>query len=167
MPTPLFEPSAALDIYNDFRVILSETSGRTQAALVRESGGGPSIVDPVDIAITEGDLRDALDAIHPADQQGPSRRGPQTVIDPIKDVGARLFNSLFRGTLGHAYSEALSIAESTGKRLRVAIRVEDDSHRLSDLPWEFLFDPIRNDFLALSRRSILIREVSARPMLER
>lgn len=67
----------------------------------------------------------------------------------VQDFGARLFNALFAGDIRSAYerSRQATIEHSQGLRVRLRINAPE----LATLPWEFLFDPIAGDFLALSR----------------
>ncbi len=78
----------------------------------------------------------------------------------LVELGDYLFDSLFGGPVGSALRESLSIARSTGKRLRVRLRVEDAG--LAALPWEYLHDPVEDCFLAISPNTPLLRYVPLR-----
>ena len=72
-----------------------------------------------------------------------------------KTFGAALFNAVFAGDVRACLRSAADEAkrENTGVRLR--IRLADPA--LADLPWEFLYNPAVNRFLALSIQSPLVR----------
>lgn len=89
------------------------------------------------------------------------RSVPEESLDPVRDMGARLYDALFHGSVGRAFLRALDAPEA-GVRLRLV--VEDAS--VAALPWEYLYDRRRDDFLVLSTRSPLVRE-TARPGLAR
>lgn len=112
----------------------------------------------VDFKIDMQELREAYDAIWPANRQSPSRRGPAHLLDPIKDLGGRLFNALFQNDIGYAYRACVSAAEDRNVRLRICISCPPQTN-LEELPWEFLYDPLRNDFVALSSRRAIIRQL--------
>jgi hypothetical protein len=109
--------------------------------------------------ITPGELREAYDTIRSASQRGASRRGATPSLDPVKDLGARLFNALFQSKFGSMYRESVSHADAKDARLRMCISASPGT-LIEDLPWEFLYDPMRNDFLALSSRRPIVRQVA-------
>jgi hypothetical protein len=117
-----------------------------------------SSAEKIDLSITHEELSDAYESIRFAGQKGPSRRGTRSILDPVKDLGTRLFNSLFRGQIGRIYRDSVAAADMEAKRLRVCLTTSPGSF-MEQLPWEFLFDPIRNDFLALSVRRPVLRQI--------
>ncbi len=73
-----------------------------------------------------------------------------------REFGGRLFNFLLGSstTISNAYFASLrEAANAEGLRLRLTV---DQAGVLSQLPWEYLRDP-SNDFLALSRRTPIVR----------
>ena len=82
-----------------------------------------------------------------------------------REFGQRLFAFLFRGSseISNAYFGSLLAAQNDeGLRIRLSV---DNAGDLSGLPWELLRDP-SNDFLALSRRTPIIRytqQLNTRP----
>ncbi len=76
-----------------------------------------------------------------------------------REFGNRLFDFLLRGSpeISNAYfaslREASAAANSDGLRIRLTV---ERAGALSQLPWEYLRDP-SNDFLALSRRTPVVR----------
>ena len=113
----------------------------------------------VEFKISARELLEGYDTIRSATQRSPSRRGSTALLDPVKDVGTRLFNGLFQGELGRAYRESVVWADERAARLRISI-LSTPNTLVEDLPWEFLYDPLRNDFLALSARRPIIRQAA-------
>ncbi len=116
------------------------------------------VSDDVSFKIMPHELLEAYDTIRSASQRGATRRGAPSLLDPVKDLGTRLFNSLFQGELGWIYRESAARADKADARLRICISATPGT-LIEDLPWEFLYDPTRNDFLALSSRRPIVRQV--------
>ena len=115
-----------------------------------------------------GQVRDAFQA--KGDRASPSFGMQQSLqrsglagdtLDPVKDLGARLYTALFDSRLQRMYSEALVRADSVsrGLRLRLVITCEE----LASVPWEFLFDVSgRQDFVSLFVRTPVVRQAEAK-----
>ncbi len=74
-----------------------------------------------------------------------------------EEFGRRLFAAIFTGGVGECLRRSLDRAgEGT---LRINLRL-DDAPELAPLPWEFLFDPENERYLALSERSPIVRYLS-------
>jgi len=74
-------------------------------------------------------------------------------LDRFRSVGSALFSSLFESPLAELLAAGRERTRS-GRGLRLRIAAE---RPLDDLPWEFLFEPQRNDFIALAPRTSLVR----------
>ena len=74
-------------------------------------------------------------------------------LNPVRDLGARLYDALFSGSVGRAFDKTLQVWGAARVRL-----VLDDEEAVA-IPWEFLYDRRRNDFLVLSTRTPLVRSV--------
>ncbi|MBI1259371.1 MAG: CHAT domain-containing protein [Chloroflexi bacterium] len=89
----------------------------------------------------------------------------QEELKAARDFGERLFVFLFRFSteISSAYFASLrDVGTHDGLRIRLSV---DKAGPLSQLPWEFLRDPV-NDFLALSRRTPIVRytqQLNVRP----
>jgi hypothetical protein len=119
--------------------------------------------ETVRISVDPDEVDEALAAVSRVSRQGVLRSsGRRQSLDPVQELGARLFSAVFEGRLGRIYSDAISTATETGRTLPVRVITSDA--RLGALPWEFLYDPRRGDFVALSTRSPLVRQFeSTRP----
>lgn len=104
------------------------------------------------------EVEQALDTVASQARQTIKRNVPAESLDPIKDYGARLFNSLFQGALKLLYDRPLAKTQEHGTALRVCLVMDDPD--LEWLPWELLYDSDRQDFVALSTRSPLVRQRS-------
>src|SRR3979490_2473958 len=70
------------------------------------------------------------------------------VASAPKDVGTRLFTAAFGGRVGMSLTRTLAEAVRTGRdgaRIRIDLR---EAGELADAPWELLYDPDRQQYLA-------------------
>ena len=65
-----------------------------------------------------------------------------------KAFGAALFNAVFSGDVKACFRSSLDEARRQNAGLRIRLRLADSS--VVDLPWEYLYNPAVNRFLALS-----------------
>ncbi len=75
-------------------------------------------------------------------------------------LGTWLYESLFQGEVRDHWLQAMSRAEGSGKGLRLRLIV--DPPEIAALPWEFLFHPERQFFLAANFRTPLVRYLDQR-----
>ena len=87
----------------------------------------------------------------------PSRRVLPATETALRDVGERLFESVFSGDVGATYRTSRAIAAERGTGLQVSLRLT--APELAALPWESLFDPHADVYLC--RKEPLVRHVSA------
>lgn len=83
-------------------------------------------------------------------------------VDPVKHLGVRLFSGLFEGRLERVYRRALEGAQGRGASVRLRLVLPEGP--IAALPWEFLFDPKRQDFVALSELSAVVRQPARTPV---
>lgn len=90
------------------------------------------------------------------------RRGPTRRVSPeiqlAQTVGAELFDALPQ-FMKENYWRSLSMAEQTGKGLRFKLRIDPRATELLSLPWELLYDAQRGRFLALGRKTPVVRYI--------
>jgi len=79
---------------------------------------------------------------------------PQTAA--VKEFGSRLYKALFDDRLEAILLRSLSEVAAAGSGLRIRLRLTD-APTLGSLPWEFLYDSMRNRFLCLSERTPVVR----------
>ena len=85
-------------------------------------------------------------------QRSSPRSSPR---DSMKKLGESLFLSLLDGVRGKVYQQALEAVAAKSQGLRIKLSLNDTG--LDALPWEFLYDPMRGDFVALSGNSPFLR----------
>ncbi len=73
----------------------------------------------------------------------------------VQKFGQALFTALFTGEIGILYEISRAIARNKGKGLRVKLRIQPPE--LAALPWEFLYDPRRGQYLCLSDDTPIVR----------
>jgi hypothetical protein len=87
------------------------------------------------------------------------RRAPTADEEPVRELGRWLFEAALTGDVRGLYLASSQRARSDGATLRLVLRVRPPE--LARLPWEFLFDPERQDYLALSVPLVRYPEVLA------
>ncbi len=76
------------------------------------------------------------------------------------EVGAGLFRAVFQGEIGDLFLQSLSRVGAEGLGLRIRLRINPRDRSLASLqrlPWELLYRSETEDFLALSRRTPIVR----------
>jgi hypothetical protein len=82
------------------------------------------------------------------------RRIDSPIEDDVKDLGARLYRSVFRDQIRDCLSSSVSEARRQGHGLRLRLHLDGST---ANLPWEFLFDKEKDNFLCLSRMTPIVR----------
>jgi hypothetical protein len=90
--------------------------------------------------------------------RGMVRRIDSPGMDAAKDFGGRLFDSVFTGDVRGCLKSSLDQVDQVDSGLRLRLRLTD-APELADLPWEFLYNRSRNQFLSLSDRTPIVRYV--------
>ncbi|MGH3940344.1 MAG: CHAT domain-containing protein [Pseudonocardiaceae bacterium] len=76
------------------------------------------------------------------------RRAPTGDEQPVRELGQRLFEAVIADEVRALYVASRQRARGSGRVLRLVLRVR--APELARLPWEFLFDPARQDYLGLT-----------------
>ena len=113
--------------------------------------------------VTPSDVSLALASTARLSQNYIARSLQSNSLDPLKDVGTRLFTALFEGERRGIYDRCLARARETDTALRLRLIMSFGKDSLNWVPWEFMYDPSRSDFVALSTLSPVIRQ--GRPTL--
>jgi hypothetical protein len=82
----------------------------------------------------------------------------------VEAFGAELFDALITGEVRSRFDMSRSEAQRQGKALRVRLRFE--SPGMAALPWEFLFDTRRGEYLVLSTNTPLVRYIELPERME-
>ena len=154
----MVEPLGGLLDFLDFEIELRAADGPGY----RIRAESP-FLDPIDAVFAlpydERELVTMLDRVELAVLKGSGRRRSlQTKhLEVVKAFGSRLFEALIDGPVAEAYYDAYRRATEQQQGLRLTISAGPPE--LAALPWEFLFDPRRGDFLALSTSTPLVRHI--------
>ena len=91
---------------------------------------------------------------------GQRRSGMRKADSPenraARDFGSKLYDSVFQGDLQTAFRKSFDAARAVKHGLRVRLHL-GDTPELADLPWEYLWQPERREFLALTTETPIVR----------
>lgn len=144
--------------YDEVTVRLDEHEGRL---FVSREVRGPvpfADVEPLNFDIAPSLIGAVYDDIA-LRGRGASLRSNARFSDATRDLGAQLFTAIFATRVGRLYHETIARAERNNRSVRIRIVV--DGTMAAQLPWEMLFDPVTNDFLALGRGLAVVRTARA------
>ncbi|MFD8885422.1 CHAT domain-containing protein [Streptomyces erythrochromogenes] len=98
---------------------------------------------------SEGELQSALASVQEslARSYSPVVRGASVSERPVREFGERLTEAVFREDIFLLFDRWRSRARAQEHPLRILLRTNGPN--LSHIPWEFLVDPTRDDYLAL------------------
>jgi hypothetical protein len=138
-------------IYKDFDLLL-ERAPKGFRAQVLSSSAGQATAD-FQLPFSDVELENCLLKLGRTTRL--VRRIESKEMTTAKSFGAALFNAVFAGDVRACLRSAMDEAKRENTGLRLRIRLADPV--LADLPWEFLYNPGVNRFLALSVQSPLVR----------
>lgn len=81
-----------------------------------------------------------------------------------RQLGERLFHALFTSHIQLCWEESARLAYQQRARLRMRLHLHGAPHAV-DLPWEYLYDPRRQEFLALASHAPLVRFVDLKQQI--
>ena len=140
--------------YQDFDLLIERGPPDGFRARVLRSPTGESAFVQFFLPFSEVELENLVLKV------GPSRRGtrgpgrPESTL--LKDFGGKLYGAVFTDELRDLLRSSLNQTRAQGVGLRLRLRLADVPE-LANLPWEFLYDPRLNRFLAQSRHTPLVR----------
>ena len=134
--------------YDNF-VLLFSRDGNENRAKVIESPAGEGKV-----SFNDPFTRDEFDVL--IAKLGDYSPGDRAAEDVIKDIGARLFDQVFKDQVYGLLRDSIARTQTRNKGLRILLRLTD-APGLADLPWEYLYDKTDNRFLALSYDTPIVR----------
>ena len=86
---------------------------------------------------------------------GRRRKAPTPEEEAVQGFGRELFGFLLRDELLSLFSACQQLAHDQQKGVRIKLSVTPPA--LAGLPWEFLYDPARRDYLCLDANTPLVR----------
>jgi tetratricopeptide (TPR) repeat protein len=145
--------------YQDVDVVISRVSGkatsskrryRAQIDTVAAGQASTEFGKPVsDVALENFVLRVGR-------QRGGIRRIESPQVAAAKDFGAALFNAVFDDEVLGCLRSSMDEARRQGAGVRVRLHLAE-APELVDLPWEYLYYPAMNRFLALDTSTPVVR----------
>ena len=145
--------------YLNFDVQIQRTADAGYRVLV-EAPSGETIRAPFVMPFSDVELENFML------KAGPSRRGVRRAdtpeMDTAKRFGEKLYAALFsadvRSALQSSLDQARGRGEAGGERVGVRLRLRlSEVPELSSVPWEYIYNPSLNRFLALSTETPLVR----------
>lgn len=143
--------------YLDFDLLI-ERSGTGYAARVLESPAGEASVE-FKVPFSQSDVEDFFIQI------GHTRSFETPQIKKMHEFGQLLFEAAFHGEVRDRLRASLSEVNRQGAGLRIRLRLAD-TPELGNLPWEFIYDPSLNRFLALSIETPLVRYLETSQVIQ-
>ena len=141
--------------YQDFDLMIEpgKEPGKYRARVIRSPGGEGGPVE-FTLPFSADQLENFILKI--GLPRRASARGGRPETAPLKAFGGKLYDAVFQDQVRDALSRSLSRTSAPGAGLRLRLRLTD-TPELAGIPWEFLYDRSLNRFLALSRRTPLVR----------
>jgi len=148
----------------DFELeITSDEGGRYTVAVVRSPAGEArgSFDLPFSSLEMENYILSLQNALLRAGNQ--RRRLLTPEAETVQEFGELLFDALFSDEIKSLYAVSRREASRRGAGLRIKLRIGPGE--LAALPWEFLYDPRREEYIGLSRNTPIVRYLSlSRPV---
>ena len=145
--------------YLDFELEIRESESRGYAVAVHSPAGEAQ--EEMSFPFDERQLRDKLKDLEIALlRSGGTRRALSTEERTVQEFGQSLFEAVLVGKVGTCYYRSFDQAQQQGKGLRLKLHVKPPN--LTVLPWEFLYDPDRDEYLCFSRDTPIVRYTDLR-----
>ncbi|MFN8494159.1 MAG: hypothetical protein U0350_41555 [Caldilineaceae bacterium] len=153
----MLAPSLDYDTSTDFGIELRSEGHNVFVARVTASPVGESRACPFKLPLEQSAIDEALANLSYTANNLLQRSAPRSSYDPLRSMGQALFTALIQeNELGQFYRQAQALVERNNQGLRLQFITQN--LQAAAIPWEFLFDPSRQGFVALSWRTPLIRK---------
>ncbi len=149
-------------LYDHFDLLLERYGRRYQARILSSAAGEAARKFARPISAQESNAwRSRMDrplqaSLRSAACDALQIRGQADTGEAARRLGGRLFRAVFAGSMENCLRTSMAEARRRGRCLRINLRLSD-APQLAELPWEYLYDPRLNRFLALSSRLSLVR----------
>lgn len=132
----------------DFEMEIGDLAGHGYPVTARAPAGEASA--SLRLPLTREELDHQLAVINDAvlASSAIARRVATDDEQPVQQFGRQLFDALVTDDVRALYVASAQRARDEGASLRLVLRIR--SPELARLPWEFLFDPSRQDYLGLT-----------------
>ncbi len=147
----------------DFKVDVREREDGYELAVDSQAGGATMRAErPFDELALKNRLLTLENAL--LRSSGGRRVAPTPDEREVQQFGRELFDWLFRDELRGRFDVSRSEAKQARSPLRIKLQI--DSPTLAAVPWEFLYDASRGDYLALSTNTPVVRFVEVAEPIE-
>ncbi len=142
--------------YLDFELEIEVGTGREYPVRVINSPAGQAR-ETMHFPFGELELQNKLQALQIAllRSGGQRRQSLSPEQQTVQDFGRALFDALLTGEVRTLYNDSLRTATLQGRGLRLKLRV--NTPEMAALPWEFLYDPRRAEYICLSQDTPILR----------
>lgn len=143
-----------INAYENFDLLIDRTPQGLRARVIR-SLAGEATAD-FGLPYAEGELAAFFEDTLGIDWG----EGTGSWKEPAMDVrlfGERLYRAVFAGDVGNCLLRSLDRAEDRQAGLRIRLRLDQGLPGLAALPWEYLYAPELQRFLALSDQTPVVR----------
>ncbi len=150
------EQGSFIPDYLDFELEIGPGQGREYPLAVIHSPAGEahaSLHFPYDELSLESRLKDLKIALLRSSGIRRQFLTPEEQI--VRDFGSSLFNALREGEIRSRYDISQTQAAQQNKGLRLKLRIQPPE--LAALPWEYLYDARRSEYICLSTQTPIIR----------
>ncbi len=138
--------------YLDFDLLLERSRDRFKARVINSPAGQAEC--DFSLPFSEIELENFLLKIGRPLRR--VRRVESTEIEAAKKFGESLFAAVFNNEVRACFRCSLDDTERLGMGLRLRLRMTN-TPELTDLPWEYLYNPSLNRFLSLAQETPIIR----------
>jgi len=139
-------------VYLDFDLRFTRSDGGFRAEILNSPGGVGNRT--FQLPWGEHELENYLLKI------GQRRSGMRKADAPenraAREFGNKLFDTVFADQLQTAFRKSVEAARAKGNGLRLRLHL-NEAAELADLPWEYLYQSQRREFLALSTETPIVR----------
>jgi len=139
--------------YKDFDLLIEQVGDRYRSRVINSPAGQASV--EFDSLFSPLELENFV--LRMGRPQRGMRRIDSTEMESIKTFGTRLFRTVFSEDVYACYLRSMDHVLSQNKGLRIRLRI--NVPEFHDLPWEFLYNPQFDQFLALSKDTPIIRYI--------
>jgi acyl carrier protein len=141
-------------IYHDFDLLIEPGAPGNYRARVLRSPAGESAPVEFTLPFSDVELENLVLKVGLARRRTRGAGRPESA--PLKEFGGKLYGAVFQDELRDLLRNSLTQTRARQEGMRLRLRLADVPE-LADLPWEFLYDPRLNRFLARSSHSPLVR----------
>ena len=138
--------------YLDFDLRFTREGDGYRAQILQSPGGVGNLA--FSLPFQEHELENYLLKI------GQRRAGMRGADSPetraAREFGNRLYETVFQGPLANSLQKSMEAARTAERGLRIRLRL-GETPELADLPWEYLYEAQRREFLALSKDTPVVR----------